>query len=199
MCSHCTENNETNFPVQSKIDGLTAEEHFRAILIALGQDVHREGLQDTPKRYLKFLRQFLTPQDFQFTTFENEGNDQMITQVNIPFYSLCEHHIAPFFGTACVSYIPNKRIVGLSKLARVVDLYANRLQNQERITQQIAERLMQELDPLGVGVQLKAQHLCMSMRGVKKHDTWTITTALKGVYRETKAKEEFLSYIKAQQ
>lgn len=103
---------------------------------------------------------------------------------------------SPFFGTAVVSYIPDKKIVGLSKLARVVDLYANKFQNQERITTQIAERLQNELNPLGVGVQLKAQHLCMCMRGVKKHDTWTITTKLLGVYRDEKIKKEFLDSIK---
>lgn len=174
----------------------TPEWHFQQILKNLGEDTKREGLIETPKRYIKFLNQFLNPPAFNFTTFENEGTAEMITQVNIPFYSLCEHHIAPFFGTAVVSYIPDKKIVGLSKLARVVDLYANKLQNQERITTQIAERLQEELNPLGVGVQLKAQHLCMNMRGVKKHDTWTITTKLLGVYQDEKVKKEFLDSIK---
>jgi GTP cyclohydrolase I len=155
---------------------MKAEEHFKMILMSLGEDVTREGLRDTPKRYIKFLREFLEPKEFKFTTFDAEGTDEMIIQTNIPFYSLCEHHIAPFFGVAHVAYIPKDKIVGLSKLARTVDLYANRLQNQERITTQIAERLMEELDPLGVGVNMKAQHLCMCMRGVKKHDTWTSTS-----------------------
>lgn len=172
------------------------EWHFQRILESLGEDVHREGLIETPKRYIKFMREFLESKEFTFTTFENEGTDQMITQANIPFFSLCEHHTAPFFGVATVSYIPDKRIVGLSKLARCVDLYANRFQNQERITTQVAERLQEELQPLGVGVQLKAQHLCMCMRGVKKHDTWTTTTKLLGLYKEKEVKQEFLNSIK---
>jgi len=172
------------------------EWHFQRILESLGEDVHREGLRETPKRYIKFMREFLESKEFTFTTFENEGTDQMITQANIPFFSLCEHHTAPFFGVATVSYIPDKRIVGLSKLARCVDLYANRFQNQERITTQVAERLQEELQPLGVGVQLKAQHLCMCMRGVKKHDTWTTTTKLLGLYKEKEVKQEFLNSIK---
>jgi GTP cyclohydrolase I len=176
---------------------IEAEKHFREILIHLGEDPNREGLIDTPKRYIKFLKEFLSPKDFNFTTFTNEETDEMIVQKNIPFYSLCEHHIAPFFGTGCIAYIPDGKIVGLSKLARTLDLYANRLQNQERITTQIAERLMNELNPKGVAVSLNAQHLCMCMRGVKKHDTFTTTTKLLGVFKTNDAaRNEFLSYIK---
>ena len=157
----------------------------------------REGLKETPKRYIKFLREFLTPKEFNFTAFDAEGADEMIIQTNIPFYSLCEHHIAPFFGVANVAYIPNDKIVGLSKLARVVDLYANKLQNQERITTQIAERLMKELNPKGVAVSMKAQHLCMCMRGVKKHDTWTTTSKMVGTFKEDlNCRQEFLNLIK---
>ena len=161
-------------------------------------DTEREGLKDTPKRYIKFLREFLSPPEFIFTTFDAEGTDEMIVQSNIPFYSLCEHHIAPFFGVAHIAYIPDKKIVGLSKLARTLELYSRRLQNQERITTQIAERLMNELNPLGVGVVLKAQHLCMSMRGVKKHDTHTTTSKLLGFFKEDlNCRNEFLSLIKS--
>ena len=175
----------------------SAEWHFQQILKELGEDTSREGLQETPKRYVKFMREFLTPKDFSFTTFDAEGADEMILQTNIPFYSLCEHHTAPFFGVASVAYIPNERIVGLSKLARTVDLYANRFQNQERITTQIAERIQEELNPKGVAVTLKAQHLCMCMRGVKKHDTWTITNKLIGVFKDdNKARSEFFNSIK---
>lgn len=173
------------------------EWHFQQLLSQLGEDVNREGLRETPKRYIKFLREFLNPPKFNFTCFDAEGADEMILQTNIPFYSLCEHHIAPFFGFANVAYIPNDKIVGLSKLARTVDLYANRLQNQERITTQIAERLNYELKPLGVGVTLKAQHLCMCMRGVKKHNTWTITNKLIGAFKnKPEARNEFLNLIK---
>lgn len=178
------------YPVNS------AEWHFQQLLEHLGEDPDREGLKETPKRYIKFMREFLKPQEFNFTTFDGEGTDEMIVQTGIPFYSLCEHHIAPFFGVADVAYIPNGKIVGLSKLARTVDLYANRLQNQERITSQIAERLMNELNPKGVAVHMRAQHLCMCMRGVKKHDTWTSTSKLTGAFKEDdKARSEFFSLI----
>jgi GTP cyclohydrolase I len=174
-----------------------AEDAVKRILQCLGEDVNREGLKDTPKRYIKFLKEFTEPKEFNFTTFDAEGTDEMIIQTNIPFYSLCEHHIAPFFGIANVAYIPNEKIVGLSKLARVVDLYANKLQNQERITTQIAERLMTELNPKGVAVQMKAQHLCMCMRGVKKHDTWTSTSKMIGLFKDDlNCRNEFLSLIR---
>lgn len=170
------------------------EWHFQQLLAQLGENVDREGLRETPKRYVKFLREFLKPTPFNFTCFDAEGADEMILQTNIPFYSLCEHHVAPFFGFANVAYIPNGKIVGLSKLARTVDLYANKLQNQERITTQIAERLNHELQPLGVAVTLKAQHLCMCMRGVKKHDTWTTTSKLLGVFKtQPEVRNEFLN------
>jgi len=175
----------------------SAEWHFAKILIDLGENINREGLQETPKRYIKFMREFLEPKEFNFTTFSAEGTDEMVIQTNIPFYSMCEHHTAPFFGVAHVAYIPGKKIIGLSKLARCVDLYANRFQNQERITTQVAERLMEELEPVGVAVSLKAQHLCMCMRGVKKHDTWTTTSKMMGAFKDDlNARNEFLSYIK---
>ena len=173
------------------------ENNFIRILQYLGEDTTREGLKETPKRYIKFLKEFLEPKEIKFTSFDAEGTDEMIIQTNIPFYSLCEHHIAPFFGVASVAYVPEKRIIGLSKLARCVDLYANRFQNQERITTQIAERLQKELTPKGVAVSLKAQHLCMNMRGVKKHDTWTITNKLIGIFKtDGTARSEFLQAIK---
>ncbi len=173
-----------------------AEAAMRDVLAAF-DNPSREGLQDTPKRYVKFLREFLTPQEFKFSTFDSEGYDQMIIQTNIPFYSLCEHHLAPFFGIGHIAYIPNKKqIVGLSKLARVLDQFANRFQNQERITMQVAEFLTEKLQPRGVAVMLKATHLCMAMRGVEKHDTWTITSEMKGVFlNEPSCKNEFLQLI----
>jgi GTP cyclohydrolase I len=182
------------FPWEMKEEPV--EDNFVRILQYLGEDTDREGLRETPKRYLKFMREFLTPKEFNFTCFDAEGTDEMIVQTNIPFYSLCEHHIAPFFGVANIAYIPKDKIVGLSKLARTLDLYANRLQNQERITTQIAERLMKELEPLGVAVTLKAQHLCMNMRGVKKHDTWTTTSKMIGVFKDDlNTRQEFLNII----
>jgi GTP cyclohydrolase I len=174
----------------------TPEWHFQQILKYLGEDIRREGLKETPKRYIKFMREFLEPKEFNFTTFDAEGTDEMIMQMNIPFYSICEHHTAPFFGVGSIAYIPQDKIVGLSKLARTLDFYANRFQNQERITTQVAEKLMNELNAKGVAVSLKAQHLCMCMRGVKKHDTWTITNKLLGVFKDDdKTRNEFLNHI----
>ena len=173
------------------------ENNFVRILQYLGEDPTREGLKETPKRYIKFMKEFLAPKEFKFTCFDAEGTDEMIVQTNIPFYSLCEHHIAPFFGVANIAYIPNGKIVGLSKLARTIDLYANRFQNQERITTQVAERIQEELEPLGVAVTLKAQHLCMCMRGVKKHDTWTTTSKMLGAFKDNlDTRNEFLNLIR---
>lgn len=173
------------------------EDNVRRLLQYFGEDANREGLQETPKRFVKFFKEFLNPPEWNCTTFEGEGYDEMIIQTNIPFHSLCEHHIAPFFGTGTIAYIPNKRIVGLSKLARTLETYSRRLQNQERITMQVAEFLWKELHPKGVAVQITAKHMCMEMRGVKKHDTYTTTTKLLGVFKESaSAKAEFLNAIK---
>lgn len=125
-----------------------------------------------------------------------ESIDEMIIQKNIPFYSLCEHHLVPFFGVGTIAYIPNDKIVGLSKLARTLDYYSSKFQNQERITTQVAERIYKELKPKGVAVSLNAQHLCMTIRGVKKYNTYTRTNKLIGIFREDKqARTEFLNEI----
>jgi len=166
-------------------------------ILANFDNVEREGLKDTPRRYIGFLEEFLKPPKFKFTTFDAEGYDQMIIQANIPFYSLCEHHLAPFFGYGAIAYVPAEKIVGLSKLARVLDMFARKFQNQERLTKQTAEFLAENLKPKGVAVVVKAQHLCMAMRGVKKHDTWTVTSELSGVLRDNPAaRNEFLGLIK---
>ncbi len=163
------------------------------LLEHIGENPNREGLLDTPKRVLKFYKEFLTPPEFNFTVFDGESYDEMIVQQNIPFFSLCEHHMAPFFGHATVAYIPNEKIVGLSKLARTVEYYARRLQNQERITSQVANRLQEELHPKGVAVMLSARHFCMEMRGVRTHDVSTVTTRLIGAFKEDdKARAEFM-------
>ncbi|MFA6041813.1 MAG: GTP cyclohydrolase I, partial [Methylophilus sp.] len=154
-------------------------------------------LQETPARYLKFLNEFCNPPEFKFTTFDSDGYDQMIVQTNIPFFSLCEHHMVPFYGHASVAYIPSERIVGLSKLARTVEWYSRRLQNQERITKQVADKLTDELKPLGVAVLVTARHLCMEMRGVRKHDTHTTTSMVTGVFADDpSAKAEFMEIVK---
>ena len=187
------------FPWEAK-DGdtdETVEDNVSRLLQYFGEDVNREGLQETPKRFIKFFKEFLNPPKWECTTLESEGYDEMIVQTNIPFHSLCEHHIAPFFGTATIAYIPNKRIVGLSKLARTLETFARRLQNQERITIQVAEFLWKELQPKGVAVQLTAKHMCMEMRGVKKHNTHTTTTKLIGAFKDdASCRQEFLTAIK---
>ena len=173
------------------------EDNVTRLLQFFGEDVEREGLKETPKRYVKFFKQFLTIPEWNFTTFSSEGYDEMIVQTNIPFYSLCEHHIAPFFGYGHIAYIPEKKIVGLSKLARTLDLFAHRLQNQERITTQVAEYLQDKLEAKGIAVSLSAKHMCMEMRGVKKHDTWTTTTKLIGAFKNSNdARQEFFNSIK---
>ena len=173
------------------------EDNVVRLLQYFGEDVNREGLKDTPKRYVKFFIEFLNPPKWKCTTFEGEGYDEMIIQKNIPFYSLCEHHIAPFFGKGHIAYIPNKKIVGLSKLARTLETYSRRLQNQERITQQVAEFLEKQLKPKGVAVILSAQHMCMEMRGVKKHDTFTTTSKMTGVFKTGyEARMELMNLIK---
>lgn len=176
-----------------------AEKSIRDFLVSMGEDVDREGLRETPKRFVNFYKEFLSPEDFKFTTFESEGYDQMIISKDIPFFSLCEHHLAPFFGTATIAYIPqNKKIVGISKLPRTLHKFAQRLQNQERITRQVAEYIEKKLEPKGVAVYIKARHLCQEMRGVKSHGLETITSEMKGVFRdELSTRNEFLNLMKS--
>lgn len=172
------------------------EEAFIQILKAIGENPEREGLLDTPKRYIKFLKEVCKPKDFKFTTFDAEGANEMIVQLNIPFYSLCEHHTVPFFGVAHLAYIPNKRIAGLSKLARTVEHFSQRLQNQERITGLVASFLSEKLDTPDVGCVLTARHLCMEMRGVKKPGAYTTTNKMLGVFKDDyQVRKEFLAKI----
>lgn len=153
----------------------------------------REGLRDTPKRYEKFVAEFLKPTPFKPTVFESEGYDEMVIQTGIPFYSLCEHHLVPFFGEGAIAYIPDKKIIGLSKLARALDHFSRQLQNQERITMQVADFLNEAIQPKGVGVILTARHLCMEMRGVRKPGAVTTTSSLRGNFKSKPAtRQEFL-------
>ena len=171
---------------------------IRRILAALGEDPERQGLLRTPERVEASLR-FLT-QGYAHTVADavggavfDESHDSMIMVRDIELYSLCEHHMLPFFGRAHVAYIPNGRIVGLSKVARVVDVFARRLQVQERLTDQIADALMEILEPQGVGVVIEAAHFCMMMRGVEKQNSRTVTSALRGSFRnDPKTRDEFL-------
>lgn len=184
---------------QKAIYNLTPQELVKGILDACGEDVEREGLLETPNRYIKFLDQFLNPPEFNFTQFEDRDSDEMVIVKEIPFYSLCEHHMAPFFGTAAIAYIPDGKIVGLSKLPRVLDRYSRAFQNQERITQQVAQFIQEEsgLDPKGVAVVLNARHMCMEMRGIKAMGANTTTSAMLGVFKTDRAcRNEFLNLIK---
>ena len=165
------------------------------LLLALGIDTDAEGLRDTPLRVAKAYAELLTPQPFTATTFPNEeGYDELVVARAIPFHSLCEHHLIPFVGVAHVAYLPGERIVGLSKLARVVEHFARRLQVQERMTVQIADWLESELSPKGVGVVLDAEHFCMTIRGVQKPGARTTTSALRGhVRNDPRTRQEFLA------
>lgn len=171
----------------------------RTIIVHNGDDPNREGLLKTPDRVARFYREFFLPTPFEFTTFDAEGMDQMIVQNDIQFYSLCEHHMVPFFGKVAVAYIPNGKIVGLSKLARCVHHFARRLQNQERMTQQIANQLNEVLAPAGAAVLVRARHLCQEMRGVRAVGSVTTTSCLLGVFREEgPCRSEFLSLAQNQ-
>ncbi len=179
------------------------EHLIRGLLTELVADPYREGLKETPARVMKAWRHWCQGyhQDpaAVLKTFEDgaEGCDEMVVVKNIDFYSHCEHHMAPFFGKAHVAYIPNKRIVGLSKLPRVVDIFSQRLQVQERLTNQIADLINKELQPVGVGVVVEAQHFCMCSRGVNKQGSTTITSALRGAMKDVpSARAEFLAFVK---
>jgi len=179
------------------------EEHIKQLLLWYeGEPLDGElrgGLRETPKRYLKAMDEWTSGYKVDpaslLKTFDDgaEGYDEMVLVKDIPVYSLCEHHLAPFFGTAVVGYIPSGRVVGLSKVARVVDAYARRFQVQERLTTQIADLLHKELRPRGVGVLLRCRHLCMESRGVRTPGSFTITSSLQGAMRLLpEAREEFL-------
>lgn len=182
--------------------GLTTDqrkriEHNVWQILQVIDDPERAGIKDTPRRVAKFYAEFLNTPAFELTCFDGEGYDQMIVSSQIQFYSLCEHHLAPFFGIGAIAYVPGKKIVGISKLARTLDKFARQLSNQERITQQVATYLMEELQPRGVGVILKARHMCQEMRGVEKPGTITTTSAMVGVFKKDhKARQEFLNLIK---
>jgi GTP cyclohydrolase IA len=178
------------------------QEIIRQLLAELGEDPSREGLLDTPKRVEKALA-FLTSgyaADVDATLnnalFSVDYNEMVIVR-DIDFYSLCEHHLLPFFGKCHIAYIPQGRVLGLSKIPRLVDIFARRLQIQERLTNQIAETLREKVDPLGVAVVMEANHLCMSMRGVEKQNSVATTSAMLGVFREdARTRTEFLELIK---
>ncbi|MEA2475889.1 MAG: cyclohydrolase [Actinomycetota bacterium] len=177
-----------------------AEAAVAELLDALGIDIAERGLEDTPGRVARMYRELLMKRPFNATTFPNtDGYDELVIAKSIPFSSLCEHHLLPFHGVAHVGYIPNESIVGLSKLARIVEHYARDLQVQERMTKQIATWLESNLDPKGVGVVLEAEHQCMTIRGVQAAGSKTITSAMTGLLRsDMKTREEFLALANKQ-
>jgi GTP cyclohydrolase I len=179
----------------SALDADRARDAAEAFLRALGVPVDAPGLEDTPRRMVDAYTELLTPRPFDLTTFPNEeGYDELVLARGIPVQSVCEHHMLPFTGVAHVGYLPGSRIVGLSKLARVVELFARRPQVQERLTVQVANWLQDQLSPRGVGVVIEAEHLCMTLRGVQAAGTTTITSALQGLLREDpRSRAEFLS------
>lgn len=176
-------------------------EHLtRELLEAMGEDPSREGLIDTPHRvaqaYERLFSGYHQSVEGIVTVFENEGYDEMVIARDIEFFSFCEHHMLPFFGRVHVGYIPNQHIVGLSKMPRMVEVFARRLQNQERLTFQIAQALMDTLNPKGVGVVIDAQHLCMMARGVEKQNSSVTTSALRGLFKKNlNTRSEFLKLI----
>jgi GTP cyclohydrolase I len=183
-----------------RVDLEAAERAALALLEALGADPADEGLADTPRRVAAAYAELLTPPPFTPTTFPNdEGYDELVVARSIPFYSLCQHHLLPFHGVAHVGYLPGGRLLGLSKLARVVELHARDLQTQERLTGQVAGWLQEQLEPRGVGVVIDAEHLCMTVRGVQAPGVRAMTSALRGRVRDDpRTRDEFLSLAMAQ-
>ncbi len=185
------------------VDLPRAESAVRELLVALGEDPQREGLVDTPRRVAAAFAETLGGRGVDIPAllsvgFE-EGHDEMVILRDVPFYSTCEHHLLPFHGVAHIGYVPNGRVVGLSKLARLVDAVARRPQLQERLTAQIADMLMVNLLPQGAGVAVEAEHLCMQMRGIKKPGSRMLTSAMRGSFREQQeTRAEFLSLVGTQ-
>jgi GTP cyclohydrolase I len=180
---------------RAAVDLPAAERAITDLLKALGHQPSSEHLADTPARVARSFDELLTPRRFNLTTFPNEeGYDELVLARGIPVHSLCQHHLLPFHGIAHVGYLPGERIVGLSKLARVVELFARDLQVQERLTKQVADWLQEHLAPKGVGVIIEAEHMCMSLRGVQAAGSRTVTSALKGLLRDNPAsRQEFFA------
>ena len=185
-----------------QISDQKAEEAIRTIIQWIGEDPGREGLLSTPKRVIKAFKEYFKgyaqdPKDYLSKTFsEVEGYDDMVVEKNISIQSHCEHHMAPIIGVAHVAYIPSNKVVGLSKLARVVEVFSNRLQTQERLTMQIAKTIMNVLQPRGVAVTIDAEHHCMTNRGIKKQDTTTITNYFLGAFKDDLSfQNRYLRYI----
>jgi GTP cyclohydrolase I len=184
------------------VASLTTQELYRELLVRIGEDPTRDGLLDTPERMEKSMA-FLTrgyAMDVKAVLHDalfEVDYDEMVIVKDVEFFSMCEHHLLPFFGKAHVAYVPNGRVIGLSKVPRVVDVFARRLQVQERLTTEIADAIQEAIEPQGVAVILEAQHLCMMMRGVEKQHSATVTSAMRGVFKEQlQTRNEFLSLVR---
>ena len=191
--------NPSSYPVDER--NLELEDYYRQILGLLGEDVEREGLVKTPQRVARAMQTLtrgyrMDPKAVLDSAKFKEDYSQMVIVKNIDFYSLCEHHMLPFFGKVHVAYIPNGYITGLSKIARVVDIFSHRLQVQERMTMQIKECIQETLNPLGVMVVVEAQHMCMQMRGIEKQNSITTTSDFTGAFNQAKTREEFMNLIR---
>jgi len=190
--------------MRARVDEPMAE-HVKSILEALGEDPSREGLVQTPQRAAKALRYLTSGYETDVQSIVNGALfthecDEMVIVRDIEFFSMCEHHMLPFFGKIHVGYLPDKKVIGLSKIPRIVDMYARRLQLQERLTQQVAETLRDVLEPRGVGVICEARHFCMMMRGVEKQHSGTLTSSMLGAFRSRKeTRDEFLTLVRKQQ
>ncbi len=183
---------------KEKIESLS--KHYENVIIDLGEDSKREGLEKTPERVAKAM-QYLThgydldPAEILKSAMFTEDHNQMVIVKDIELYSMCEHHMLPFFGKAHIAYIPNGHIVGLSKIPRVVDAFARRLQVQERLTDQIKDCIQSTLNPMGVAVVIEAQHMCMQMRGIQKQNSFTTTSSFTGAFEKDSTRKEFISLI----
>ncbi len=181
---------------------LTTQELYRELLVRLGEDPTRDGLLDTPERMEKSMAFLTRGYAMDVKTVLHEAlfeveYDEMVIVKDIEFFSMCEHHLLPFFGKAHIAYVPNGRVIGLSKVPRVVDVFARRLQVQERLTTEIADAITEAIEPQGVAVILEAQHLCMMMRGVEKQHSATVTSAMRGVFKtQLQTRNEFLSLVR---
>ncbi|MGB7583141.1 MAG: GTP cyclohydrolase I FolE [Sedimentisphaerales bacterium] len=185
---------------KNKIDEARIEKAVREILSAVGEDLNREGLKDTPARVARMYGELLAGMhddpNTHISRVFNENYDEIVLLRDIPFYSMCEHHLMPFIGSAHVAYLPSGKILGVSKLARIVDCFARRLQTQERLTYQIADCLMSNLKPQGVAVVLEAAHSCMTIRGIKKPGSVMVTSAVRGLFRkDPRSRNEIMSLI----
>ena len=186
----------------AKVDTEKIEEAVKQILLAVGEDVNREGLVDTPKRVAKMYAELLAgmqhdPKEHIQSVF-HENYDEVVLLRNIPFYSICEHHMMPFIGKAHIAYLPDGQVLGVSKLARIVDCFARRLQVQERLTAQVADFLMKNLKPKGTAVVLEASHSCMTIRGIRKPGSMMVTSALRGIFKsDPRSRSEVLALMHA--